>query len=112
MNKGDILIVKDSNIGEVVFLNKNLKNHVISGGLVKLVFDEELKYYIFAMMKSDFFKEQLYLLTPKGSTLKHAKTLWLDLKIPFPNHEDEVIIKYISLLIEAIIISKEKIKMK
>lgn len=103
LSKGDILIVKDSNVGEVVFINKNLDNYIISGGLVKLVFDEQLKYYIFAMMKSDFFKEQLYLLTPKGSTLKHAKTLWLDLKIPFPNNNEKNIIKYISLLVKAII---------
>lgn len=112
LNKGDILIVKDSNVGEVVYINKNLNQHIISGGLVKLIFDEELKYYIFAMMKSNFFKEQLYLLTPKGSTLKHAKTLWLDLKIPFPNQNEEIIIEYISLLVKSIINHDEAIRNK
>lgn len=112
LNKGDILLVKDSNIGEVVYINKNLNHYVISGGLVKLVFDEDLKYYIFAMMKSNFFKEQLYLLTPKGSTLKHAKTLWLDLKIPFPNENEEKIVEYVSLLVKAIINREEAIQNK
>ena len=112
LNKGDILIVKDSNVGEVVYINEDLDQHIISGGLVKLIFDEELKYYIFAMMKSNFFKEQLYLLTPKGSTLKHAKTLWLDLKIPFPNQNENKIIEYISLLVKGIINREEAIRNK
>lgn len=107
LTEGDILIVKDSNVGEVVYVNEDLNQYIMSGGLVKLVFEEDLKYYIFAMMKSDFFKEQLYLLTPKGSTLKHAKTLWLDLKIPFPNQNRNKIIEYISLLVKAII-NREK----
>lgn len=112
LNKGDILIVKDSNVGEVIFINEDLNNYIISGGLVKLVFDEKLKYYIFAMMKSNFFKEQLYLLTPKGSTLKHAKTLWLDLKIPFPNQNENKIIEYITLLVKAIINREKEIQYK
>lgn len=112
LNKGDILIVKDSNVGEVVYINEDLNQYIISGGLVKLIFDEKLKYYIFAMMKSNFFKEQLYLLTPKGSTLKHAKTLWLDLKIPFPNQNENNIIEYISLLVKAIIGREEAIRNK
>lgn len=112
LNKGDILIVKDSNVGEVVYINEDLNQYIISGGLVKLIFDEELKYYIFAMMKSNFFKEQLYLLTPKGSTLKHAKTLWLDLKIPFPNQNENKIIEYISLLVKGVIIREEEIRNK
>lgn len=112
LKKGDILIVKDSNIGEVIYLNEDLNHHIISGGLVKLIFDEDLKYYIFAMMKSDFFKEQLDLLTPKGSTIKHAKTLWLDLKIPFPNQNKDKIIEYITLLVKAIIKRDETIRKK
>lgn len=107
LKEGDILISKDSNIGEVVILDKDLPNHTISGALYKLPIEKN-KYYIFAFLKHKYFLNQLNLMTPKGSTIRHAKTLFLDCKIPFPNQKNrnDVII-YVELLTQSII-NKEK----
>ncbi len=107
LKEGDILISKDSNIGEVVILDEDLPNHTISGALYKLPIKEN-KYYLFAFLKHSYFFNQLDLITPKGSTIRHSKTLFLDCNIPFPNqkNKDDVII-YVELLTQSII-NKEK----
>jgi len=112
LKEGDILISKDSNIGEVVILDKDLPNHTISGALYKLPITKN-KYYILAFLKHNHFRKQLDLLVPKGSTIRHAKTLFLDCKIPFPNqkNKDEVIL-YVELLMQAIIDKEKEIRNK
>ncbi len=107
LKQGDILISKDSNIGEVVILDQDLPNHTLSGALYKLPVTQN-KYYLFAFLKHKYFLNQLDLMVPKGSTIRHAKTLFLDCKIPFPNqaNKDDVI-AYVELLTQAII-NKEK----
>jgi len=113
LQKGDILISKDANIGESAFLNEDLPNSMISGGIVRLRFSEDIKHYVFAFMKSDFFKSQIELMIPRGATMKHAKTLWLDAVIPFPNQQNkDEIIKFVSLLVRAIIRKEAEIKNK
>lgn len=112
LKKGDILISKDSNIGEVVILDKDLPNHTISGALYKLPLQDN-KYYILAFLKHKYFLNQLDLLVPKGSTIRHAKTLFLDCKIPFPTQKNaEDIIKYVELLTQAIISKEKEIRKK
>lgn len=107
LKAGDLLISKDSNIGEVVILDKDLPNHTISGALYKLPVQEN-KYYLFAFLKHKHFLNQLDLLVPKGSTIRHAKTLFLDCKIPFPNQKNkDDVVSYVELLTQAII-NKEK----
>lgn len=96
LNAGDLLISKDSNIGEVVVLDRDLPHHMISSGLYKLSIDARSKYYTLALIKHEFFKSQLNTLIARGSTIKHAKTLFLDCLIPFPITNSEEYITQIS----------------
>jgi len=107
---GDILIAKDSKVGEVTYINENIPQYMLSGGLVKLKITESLRYYLFAVMKSNFFKDQLNIMISRGATIKHAKSLWEDVKIPFPNENEDEIFEYITLLVKSIIRKEEKIK--
>lgn len=112
LKKGDILISKDSNIGEVVILDKDLPNYTISGALYKLPITKN-KYYLLAFLKHNYFRKQLDLLVPKGATLRHAKTLFLDCKVPFPNQKNSAgIIKYVEFLTQAIINKEKEIRKK
>lgn len=112
LKEGNVLISKDSNIGEVVILDKDYPNHTISGALYKLPIEKN-KYYIFVFLKHKYFLNQLDLMVPKGSTIRHAKTLFLDCKIPFPNqkNKDDVII-YVELLTQSIINKEKEIREK
>jgi len=114
LHKGDILISKDANIGESAYLDDDLPNFMISGGLVRLRFLGDIKHYVFAFMKNEFFKSQIdYLVISRGATIRHAKTLWLDALIPFTNQQNkEEIIKYVSLLTKAVIRKETEIKKK
>jgi len=113
LRKGDILISKDANIGETAYLNEDLPNFMISGGIVKLRFPEDIKYYVFAFMKSEFFRNQIDLMVSRGATIRHAKTLWLDAEIPFPNQQNkEEIVKFVTLLTKAIIRKEAEICLK
>ena len=112
LKEGDILISKDSNIGEVVILDKDLPNYTISGALYKLPIQEN-KYYLFAFLKHKYFLKQLDLLVPKGSTIRHAKTLFLDCKIPFPNQKNKNgVVTYVELLTQTIINKEKEIRKK
>jgi type I restriction enzyme S subunit len=110
LKEGDILISKDSNIGEVVLLDRDYPKHMISGGIYKLPITKK-KYYIFGLLKSEFFKTQLLFLVSRGVTIKHAKTLFLDCEIPFPNQKNnDEVVKYIESLVISIINREKGIK--
>ncbi|MFH1527479.1 MAG: hypothetical protein ABIG69_12665 [Bacteroidota bacterium] len=112
LKAGDILISKDSNIGEAVILDKDLPNHTISGALYKLPVKEN-KYYLFAFLKHKYFLNQLDLLVPKGATIRHAKTLFVDCKVPFPNQKNkDNVVTYVELLTQAIIAKEKEIRKK
>lgn len=83
---------------------------MLSGALYKLPVIEK-KYYLLAFIKHDIFREQLDFMVPKGATIRHAKTMFLDCKIPMPNCNAENTVKFVELLIEAII-NKEKLIQK
>lgn len=102
LEKGDILISKDSNIGEVVILDKDYPNFMLSGAIYKLPLTEK-KYYLLAFIKHNIFREQLDFMVPKGATIRHAKTMFLDCKIPMPNNDAENVINFIEVLTQAII---------
>lgn len=104
LKENDILICKDSNVGEVVKLNKDLPNAMFSSGINRLNIIEN-KDYIFGIMKNHNFKEQLISMIPKGATLMHAKDLYLNCIIPFPKTPN--IVDYVSSLVR-IISNKEK----
>lgn len=110
LKKGDVVISKDSNIGEVVILEKDYPDCMLSGALYKLPVKEEWKYYLLAFIKHDIFREQLNAIVPKGATIRHAKTLFLDCLIPLPNCNAENVVKYVSLLTEAIVNKQVLIK--
>lgn len=108
LKKGDLIISKDSNIGgEIVILDRDYRNYMLSGALYKLpVIDK--KFYLLAFIKHNIFREQLNFMVPKGATIRHAKTLFLNCKIPMPTINVDETIKFVELLTQAII-NKEKL---
>jgi type I restriction enzyme S subunit len=111
LKKGDLLISKDSNIGEIVILDKDYPNVMLSGAIYKLPVTDK-KYYLFAFIKHKIFREQLDIIVPKGVTIRHAKTMFLDCKIPMPNHNTTNTIKFVELLTQAIINKEQLIKQR
>ena len=106
---GDLIISKDSNIGEIVILDKDYPNYMLSGALYKLPVNKH-KYYLLAMMKHSIFREQLDFIVPQGATIRHAKKLFLDCKIPMPNGNAENVIKFVENLTQAIVNKQRLIK--
>ena len=111
LKEGDLLISKDSNIGEIVILEKDYPNFMTSGAIYKLPVNEN-KYYLLAFVKHQIFREQLDFMVPKGATIRHAKTMFLDCKIPIPNKDTAETMKFIELLTQAIINKERLIKEK
>ncbi|RLI99179.1 MAG: hypothetical protein DRP06_04090 [Candidatus Aenigmatarchaeota archaeon] len=112
LKKGDLIISKDSNIGEIIILDKDYPNHMISGAMYKLPITK-LKYYILSFIKHESFRKQLDLLVPKGSTIRHAKTLFLDCRIPFPTQKNKnEIINYVEILTKSLINKEIEIRKK
>lgn len=107
LKEGDLLISKDSNIGEIVILDRDYPNFMTSGAIYRLPVSEN-KYYLLAFIKHHIFREQLDFMVPKGATIRHSKTMFLDCKIPLPNKKPKETIKYIELLTQSII-NKEKL---
>ncbi len=99
LKKNDILICKDSNVGEVVLLERNYPNYMFSSGINRIHIKNN-PLYVFAIMKNKIFREQLMSFIPKGATLRHAKDNYLKCIIPFPN--DEEIVEYITSLVKII----------
>jgi len=110
LQEGDLIISKDSNIGETIILEKDYPNYMLSGGLYKLPVTEN-KYYLLAFLKHDFFKAQLNFLVSRGATILHAKKLFLDCLIPLPNQKNsDQVIEYLELLTKLVINKEKKIK--
>ncbi|OXC75683.1 hypothetical protein BSU04_25980 [Caballeronia sordidicola] len=105
LKKGDILLAKDSNVGACSIVTEDMPNHSISGGIVRLIPRADVdRHYLFAFLKHPILKTQLFSMVPRGATIAHAKTLWLNCKIPFPAQPDaENVIRYVSALSRAII---------
>lgn len=102
LKKGDILISKDSNVGEIIILDKDYPNAMLCGGIFRLPITEK-KYYLLAQIKSEIFRQQIEFLVPRGSTIRHGKTKFLECFIPLPNKDSINAIKYVELLMKAII---------
>jgi len=112
LKEGDIIISKDSNIGETAIIDKDYPNYMLSGALYKLPINQN-KYYVFAFLKSSIFKDQLDLLVPKGATIRHAGTKFVDCKIAFPNQKNaKDIINYVELLTKSVINKEKEIQAK
>lgn len=108
---GDILLSKDSNIGECAMVDaETLSQHMFSGGVLRLrpVGDH---FYLFAFLKHPLFKQQLETMVPRGATIRHAKSLWLDCLIPFPVQPGaEHVCRYVSQLMQAIVEKEQQIR--
>lgn len=107
LKEGDLLISKDSNIGEIVILDKDYPRYMLSGAIYRLPVQNYWRYYLLALLKHNIFREQLDYMVPKGATIRHAKTLFLDCQIPLPNRNTDNVVRYISLLTQSIV-NKEK----
>lgn len=105
---GDILMSKVSNVGACAMVDGNRwRNHMFCGGIVRLNPATD-RYYFFAFLKHPLLKTQLLAMSPRGATITHAKALWLDCLIPFPNQQDaKRVVCYVAALMQAII-QKEK----
>lgn len=109
LKKGDVIISKDSNIGEIAILEKDYPNVMLSGAIYKLPISK-MKYYLLAFIKHSIFRQQLEFLVPKGATIRHAKTLFLDCLIPIPNTNIDNTITLVEVLTQAIINKEITIK--
>lgn len=110
LKAGDVILSKDSNIGETVILDRDYPDHMLSGALYKLPLNDSDKYYILAFIKHRHFREQLNRLVPKGATLRHAGTRFLDCNIPFPVDNREAVIGHVSDVTRKIIDIEIEIK--
>jgi len=106
LRAGDLLISKDSNVGECVIVPEDLVNFMPCGALYRLPINKN-KLYVFAYLKSKMFKKQLDALVPKGATIRHAGTKFLHCLVPFPTLNKEIKIKIVEELVQ-MIVSKEK----
>lgn len=108
----DILITKDSNIGEVIILDEDYPNFMYSGAIYRLPVATN-KYYLLAFLKNPIFKNQLDEMVPKGATIRHAGTKFLECKIPFPTQKNsQQIISYVEALARTIVNKQIEIKRK
>lgn len=112
LKEGDLLISKDSNIGEIAILERDYPNSMVSGAIYKLPVKAEWRFYLLAFIKHGVFREQLDSLVPKGATIRHAKTMFLDCKIPLPKNDTEKAVLYITLLTRAIVEKEKLIKQR
>lgn len=103
LKKGDIIVSKDSNVGEICILDKDYPNALMSSGMHKLPLQEKYKYYTLAFIKSAIVRQQIDFLVPRGSTIRHGKDAIFYCNIPFPNKDEDEIIKYIDCLMKSII---------
>ena len=111
LKKGDIIISKDSNVGEIAILDKDYPNAMLCGAIYKLPIVKN-KYYILAFIKSEMFRCQIDFLVPRGSTIRHGKTKFLECKVPMPNKNSEEVIRYVEVLMQSIINKEIEIKEK
>lgn len=102
LKKGDILISKDSNIGECVILSRDMFNFMPCGALYRLPLSKN-KLYILAMIKSNDFRKQLDKIVPIGATIRHAGKKFLECTIPFPKKNRETIIQNIEELVAQVV---------
>jgi type I restriction enzyme S subunit len=104
LSKGDILYVKDSNIGECCVVHSDkFKQYMVSAGLLK-VKPKQYPHYVYAFLKHPIVKKQVELLSPGYSTIRHSKDNILRCKIPFPTGDNsEDVIAYVEQLSKILI---------
>ena len=110
---GDILLSKDSNVGECAMVDgPTWANYTLSGGILRLR-PAINRYYLFAFLKHELFRTELLSMVPRGATIAHANELWLNCRIAFPaqrNGEDAMAL--VAALTEAIIDKEKAIRLR
>ena len=108
---GDILLSKDSNVGECAMVDgDDWRNHTLSGGIVRLR-PSINRHYLFAFLKHELFKTELLSMVPRGATIAHANELWLDCRIPFPAQRDtDDVIAYVAAITQAVVEKERTIR--
>lgn len=118
LENGDILIAKDGagkGLGEVgIYQNENdlIEDYFSAEVLMIRVNPAYDKWYIFAMLKFQHFKDYMDICTPEGTSFRHSNLIALDYDLPIPNINSEETINYISLLTQNIIDKESQIKIK
>ena len=102
LKSGDLLISKDSNVGEIIILDKDYPKAMLCGGIYRLPVTKN-KYYLIAFIKNEIFRQQIDYLVPRGSTIRHGKTKFLECRIPMPTKNSINVVAYIETLMRAII---------
>lgn len=119
--KWDILIAKDGagkGLGEVVIYNKENSSKLdsISAGTHCIRIDDDKRFYILGLLKSNHFKTFMDLNTAQGSTIRHSKKMALNYPVTFPsrnnNPNPKSIEKVVSLIVQNIIDKEEQIQIK
>ena len=77
-------------------------NYMFSSGILRLRPRSD-RFYLFAFLKHPVFKAQLAAKVPRGATIRHAKSLWMDCHIPLPAHDETRTMRYVSALVRAIV---------
>lgn len=114
VSKGSLFYVKGGDVGAIGIAEKDYDS-IFSSHILKLnIEDEDLRYYIFAILKNDFGKAQITNL-PVGS-IEGLDTFNMDyfnnIIVPFPNKDRKEIMQYVSLLVKAIIRREQEIQSK
>lgn len=113
INQGDICYQTASNVGNVCIYDG--KKAFYNSHIRKLVFKKN-KYYIFAILKSAFGKEQVDASGSIKGVDNFREEYLLNTKIPFPNtanHQNpEKVENLVSLIVQNIIDKEEQIKLK
>lgn len=113
LQSGDILLSKDSNIGEVALVEgTRYATYMPSGGLLRLnIIPQVDRYYLFSFLKHPVFKAQLVAKVPRGATIAHAKSLWKNCEVPYPLGPAAADVeRAISVLMEAIVNKELRIR--
>ena len=85
---------------------------MFSSGMVRLhpIID---RFYLFAFLKHEAFREQVNALTPRGATIRHAGSRWLDCRIPLPQQPDaEDVVQYVGVLARCIYEKEVRIRQR
>lgn len=114
INKWDICYQTASNVWNVCIFE--WENAYYNSHIYKLVFDESKKYYIFAILKNSFWKQQVDIWWSIKWVDNFSESYLLNTVIPLPtknnNQNPQDIEKLVSIMVQNLIDKEEQIKIK
>ncbi len=110
LKSGDVLVVKDSNVGEVAVVpDGDWSKTGWSNGIAKANISKN-RDFIIGFLKFGNFQKQVEAMTPRGATIKHAGDKWLNTKVPLPaHHPRERVMRLIEVLTRASLALENKL---